>query len=172
MSNLNEEDIAKYLEECEVAAKEYVTKPSVVKAYPTDFGEYIVIDENNKKYSVSEKVFLETYEEVSKEKTIEEYFAEWEKHLTDISIKSAQLYLLKEKIFDKEQDIINNTDFKELYGKNNADVRKNHLKQEMQADYDAKNDLEMDIDYAKRRIDYIRALMRMQGSLIDAGVIE
>jgi hypothetical protein len=42
----------------------------------------------------------------------------------------------------------------------------------MQADYDAKNDLEQDIECAKRRISFIKSMMDMQRALIDAGVIE
>ena len=167
--------------------KEYVKKPIVVKAYQTDEeleiktlegtmkaspGDFIITGVQGEQYPCKPDIFAETYEEVSDEKTIDDWFNDWDKLINEVNVKSMQLYILKEKIFEKEQKIINETDFKELYGKNNADVRKNHLKQTMQADYDAKNDLEHDIDCAKRRINFIKSMMDMQRALIDAGVIE
>ena len=122
--------------------------------------------------NLNENDIAEYLDETQEEKTIDDWFTEWDNLLTDINVKSTQLYLLKERIFDKEQEIINNTDFKELYGKNNADVRKTHLKQEMQADYDAKNDLELDIDAAKRRVTFIKSMLDMQRALVETGVIE
>lgn len=122
--------------------------------------------------NLNENDIAEYLDETQEEKTIDDWFTEWDNLLTDINVKSTQLYILKERIFDKEQEIINNTDFKELYGKNNADVRKTHLKQEMQADYDAKNDLELDIDAAKRRVTFIKSMLDMQRALVETGVIE
>ena len=167
--------------------KEYVKKPIVVKAYQTDkeleiktlegtmkanVGDFIITGVQGEQYPCKPDIFAETYEEVSDEKTIDDWFNDWDNLINEVNVKSMQLYILKEKIFEKEQKIINETDFKELYGKNNADVRKNHLKQTMQADYDAKNDLEHDIECAKRRISFIKSMMDMQRALIDAGVIE
>lgn len=184
MSNLNEDDIAEYLDE---NPRQYRKKPVVIEAYRTNeeveietlegtmkanVGDFIITGVQGEQYPCKPDIFAETYEEVSDEKTIDDWFSEWNDLIEDINTKSTELYILKEKIFDKEQKIINNTDFKELYGKNNADVRKTHLKQEMQADYDAKNDLEMNIDDAKRKISFIRSMMDMQRALLDAGVIE
>ena len=186
MSNLNEEDIAKWQDDNsdtwrveEIESIEYDENGNETDTWN---GYAVVLSEKPSKhcFDCRNRInadmlcdFLNKYcSDVIGDKTIDEYFEDWDNLLVEISTKTTQLYMLKERIFDKEQEIINNTDFKELYGKNNADVRKNHLKQEMQADYDAKNDLEMDIDAAKRRITYIRSMLDMQRALVDSGVIE
>ena len=68
-----------------------------------------------------------------------------------------------------EQDILNNTDFKELYGRNNESVRKAHIKNELKDLVDTKHDLELRINFLKRRIEYIKELMRMQETLLEYG---
>ena len=186
MSNLNEEDIARWEEENKPVWQVDEVESIKFDDDGNEIGEWIgysvTLIEDPSKYCFDCRDednaellcnFLNNIcSDITAEKTIDEYFEEWDSLLSEINVKSTQLYILKEKIFDKEQEIINNTDFKELYGKNNADVRKNHLKQEMQPDYDAKNDLEMDIDAAKRKITFIRSMMDMQRALLDSGVIE
>ena len=104
--------------------------------------------------------------------TIEDYFTEWDQAIKELSEKEVELINLKEIYAEKEQEILLNTDFKELYGANNDKIRKNHVKKTLQAMTDAKNDLGVSIDYLKRRIDFIKNLMRMQGILIESGVLE
>ena len=104
--------------------------------------------------------------------TIEDYFKEWEKAINELSHKEVELTNLKEVYAEKEQEILTNTDFKELYGANNDKVRKNHVKKTLQAMTDAKQDLEISIDYLKRRIDFIKNLMSMQRTLLECGVLE
>ena len=167
--------------------KEYRKKPVVITAYQTDEemeietlegvmkankGDWIIRGVKGELYPCKPDVFEMTYEEVTEEKSIEDYYIEWSDLLETISDKTIELHNLKEKLLQKEQDIIENTDFKALYGKNNAEIRKAHLKKELQADYDAKFELELQISNAKRRIDFIKSLMNMNSILIDAGVIE
>ena len=104
--------------------------------------------------------------------TIEDYFNEWEKSINELSQKEIELVNLKEVYSEKEQEILTTTDFKELYGANNEKIRKNHIKKTLQAMTDAKQELEISIEYLKRRIDFIRNLMSMQRTLIEVGVIE
>ena len=123
--------------------------------------------------NLNENDIAEYLDENLEEKTIDDWFNDWDKLINEVNVKSMQLYILKEKIFEKEQKIINETDFKKLYGRNNDDVRKLHfIKEGMQADYDAKNDLEHDIECAKRRISFIKSMMDMQRALLETGVIE
>ncbi len=104
--------------------------------------------------------------------TIDDYFKEWESAIIELSEKEVDLINLKELYSEQEQEILSNTDFKELYGANNDKVRKNHIKKELKSLEDAKNDLIVSIDYLKRRIDFIKNIMAMQRTLIDSGVLE
>lgn len=104
--------------------------------------------------------------------TIEDYYSEWEKIVKELSDKEVELINLKEVYSEKEQEILLNTDFKELYGKNNEGIRKNHIKKTLQAMTDAKNDLEISISYLKRRIEFIKSLMNMQRTLLENGMVE
>ena len=104
--------------------------------------------------------------------TIDDYFKEWAKAIEELEKKSKTLLNLKETYAQMEQKIIDETDFKELYGANNQKVRDNHVKNELKDLVDERNDLEIRVDYLKRRIDYIRNIMAMQRALIEVGVIE
>lgn len=106
------------------------------------------------------------------EKTIDDYFDEWNNSLIELSAKEIELINLKELYSEREQEIIQTTDFKELYGANNADVRKNHVKKTLQSMTDAKNDLTISIDYLKRRIDFIKNYMAMQRTILECGAVE
>lgn len=110
--------------------------------------------------------------EKSEPVTIEDYYSEWEKIVKELSDKEVELINLKEVYSEKEQEILLNTDFKELYGKNNDSIRKNHIKKTLQAMTDAKNDLEISISYLKRRIEFIKSLMNMQRTLLQTGMVE
>lgn len=110
--------------------------------------------------------------EKSEPVTIEDYYSEWEKIVKEVSDKEVELINLKEVYSEKEQEILLNTDFKELYGKNNDSIRKNHIKKTLQAMTDAKNDLEISISYLKRRIEFIKSLMNMQRTLLQTGMVE
>ena len=110
--------------------------------------------------------------EKSEPVTIEDYYSEWEKIVKELSDKEVELINLKEVYSEKEQEILLNTDFKELYGKNNEGIRKNHIKKTLQAMTDAKNDLEISISYLKRRIEFIKSLMSMQRTLLESGMVE
>lgn len=114
----------------------------------------------------------EIVEEITEEKTIEDWYTEWDNLITLVYNKGQDLYHLKNNLLQAEQEIIDNTDFKALYGKNNAEVRKAHLKNELQATYDAKFELESTIEDAKRKIDFIKSIMSMQRVLLECEVVE
>lgn len=105
----------------------------------------------------------ETLKELFKPKkptTIADYYTEWEKAITEIDTKTKDLLNLKETYNQMEQDIIENTDFKELYGANNQKVRDNHVKNELKDMVEQKQTLELRIDYLKRRIDFIKSIVK------------
>lgn len=83
---------------------------------------------------------------------IKDLLEKWETLINKVSMQEIGQYNLKEEIFNKEQQIIAETDFKEIYGKNNADIRKQHLQSVMKEDYDKKKALEITIEANKRRI--------------------
>lgn len=93
--------------------------------------------------------------------------SEWSSRITELSVDEIALDNLKEKIFNKEQEIIKNTDFNKLYGANNKDVRKAHLDKEMLEDYERKKDLEFSIDYNKRRISFLKQLIHTKTVLME-----
>lgn len=170
--------------------KEYRKKPVVITAYRTNeemeiktlegtmkasVGDYIVTGVQGETYPVKPDIFNETYEEVTEEKTIDEYYSEWFELVEELSDKEIDLINLKETYNQKEFEIVyldKTIDWKGLYGSAAEKVRKQHTTKELQALVDAKNDLQISIDYLKRRIEYIKSLTNMQMALIDAGVIE
>lgn len=96
---------------------------------------------------------------------VEDLLCEWEDLIEELSEKEIELLHLRNKIFEKEQIVINETDFKAVYGKNNADVRKTHLLSLMKTDYELRDTLELSIAYLKRRSSFLRALTRTYGYL-------
>lgn len=106
------------------------------------------------------------------ELTIDDYFREWEKSIDDLKTIHIELINLKETYAQLEQDIVENTNFKELYGANNQKVRDNHVKNELKDLVDKKHELELKSEYLSRRIDFIKNLMAMQRTLIESGAIE
>ena len=91
---------------------------------------------------------------------------EWEQLVNELSLKEEELYLLKDKINSKEELILKETDFKELYGVNNQKVRDNHVRGLLEKDFQMKHDLEMSIDYISRRISYLRELVKCKRTLM------
>ena len=131
MSNLNEQDIAKYQEEME----------------------------NNNEEQPKELCDLD--------KSIEENLTEWSELITELCLKEVDYIKIKDSIFEKEQWIIENTDFKKVYGKNNADVRKQHFNKFLKDEYAIRNHLEVSIDYLKRRISFLKQLIHTKTIIME-----
>lgn len=112
------------------------------------------------------------HEHKEEPETIDEWYGEWRRNIDEITAKEKDLITLKESYAQMEQKIIDETNFKALYGKNNEAVRKNHVKNELKDMVDERHDLELRISYLKRRIDFIKSLMSMQKTLIEYGVME
>lgn len=85
---------------------------------------------------------------------------EWEKLVNELSDKEVELYNLKEAYLIAEQKIINETDFKELYGKNNDKVRNNHVKSELSDMVSSMKDLEFGINWIRSYIPLLKELIR------------
>ena len=91
--------------------------------------------------------------------SVEDDLTEWSRLITELSENEIELFELKEKYELASEKIIDETDFKAIYGKNNAEVRKQHVKSILYADYLVIKDLEFSIDYLKRRISYLKQLI-------------
>ena len=91
---------------------------------------------------------------------------EYSSLIEELSTKEIKLFKLKEEYQTESDKIIAETDFKELYGKNNAEVRKNHVKEELKGWYLEIKDLEFSIDYISRRIGYLKELIRTKRLLL------
>lgn len=86
----------------------------------------------------------------------------WEKLVKELSMKEVELYNLKEAYLIAEQKIINETDFKELYGKNNEKVRSQHVKSELADMVQEKASLQFSIDFIKNYIPLLREVIQVK----------
>ena len=94
--------------------------------------------------------------------SVERLLLAWEDLVAELSIKEVELLKLKEFIAVKSFEIEQETDFKELYGKNNADVRKHHIKTELADVYDDVTGLELSINWIKGYIPLLRECIKVK----------
>ena len=101
--------------------------------------------------------------------TVAKDLMEWKNLVDELSEKEVKLWDCKEAYQIASEDIIAKTDFKELYGKNNADVRKQHVKNELSDWYYEIHSLEVSIDWIVRRINFLRSLVRYKIKVLGKG---
>jgi hypothetical protein len=94
---------------------------------------------------------------------VEDLIGEWESLVAELSNKEVSLYNLKEAYLIAEQKIINETDFKELYGKNNEKVRTNHVKSELADMVSDMKALEFGIAWIRQYIPLLKEVIRVKG---------
>lgn len=87
---------------------------------------------------------------------------EWERMVREENYKQYELYSLKEKYLMAEQKIINETDFKEIYGKNNEKIRNAHVKSKLSHLVMKMKYLEWSIDFINGYIPLLREIIRMK----------
>ena len=85
---------------------------------------------------------------------------EWNSLLMEVLHKEMDYYNLKEAYLLAEQELINTVDFKALYGKNNADVRKQHCKSELSDMVAELKSLEWSINWIKGYIPLLKEVIR------------
>ena len=88
---------------------------------------------------------------------------EWEDLVFELSEKEVELLKLKEYIQSESFHLETTVDFKELYGKNNADVRKHHIKQELGDVFDEVQALELSIGWIKGYVPLLRECIKVKG---------
>ena len=150
MSNLNEEDIAKYME-----------NESIVKSY--QFND----DKGHWQHLISyETVDGELVQEwcgcMAVDVPVNYLLIEYEGFIAELSYKEMELSKKKENFNQKEFEIVYMSDinFKELYGSTSEKVRKQHASNELKPLKDELQGLELSIDYLKRYIVFIRELCK------------
>ena len=99
---------------------------------------------------------------------ITDYLSEWENLIEELSVKEVLLYKKKEAYQVMSDKIIEETNFKEIYGKNNAEVRKTHVKNELMTDYETIKALEFSVDWIIRRISFLRELIRVKRTIMES----
>ena len=157
MSNLNEEDIAKYME-----------NESIVKLY--QFND----DKGHWQQMISyETVDGELVQEwcgcMAVDVPVNYLLIEYEDFITELSYKEMELSKKKE-IFNKEEFeiiYISDIDFKSLYGSTVEKVRKQHASTVLKPLKTKLNGLELSIDYLKRYIVFIRELIRVKRVMME-----
>ena len=80
--------------------------------------------------------------------------------MAELSNKEAELLKLKEYIQSESFHIETTFDFKEAYGKNNADVRKHHIKVELSDVFDNVQGLELSINWIRSYIPLLKEVVR------------
>ena len=100
-------------------------------------------------------------------KNVRDITCEWEDLLTELSMKEVEHYMLKETYATLSEDIIQSTDFKQLYGKNNETIRKNHVKKELADIVEQLKTLEFRINYLSRRISFLKAMTYVKIRMVE-----
>lgn len=98
---------------------------------------------------------------------ITDYLAEWENLISELSNKEVMLYHRKEAYQVRSDEIIGETDFKALFGKNNADVRKQYVKEQLRTEHETIKALEFSISWIVNRISFLRELVKTKRVLME-----
>ena len=91
----------------------------------------------------------------------------WEDIVLELSEKEIELYNLKEAYLIAERKIIEETNFKELYGANNEKVRTNHVKTELSDMVEQKASLQFSIDFLNRYIPLVKQVIYSQMKVME-----
>ena len=86
------------------------------------------------------------------------YFKEWNLLIEELNQKERELIEIKNEFLEESEKIIDNTDFNKIYGRNNENIRKLHIQNELKELCTKKTDLELEIKYMVRKIDYLKNL--------------
>lgn len=84
----------------------------------------------------------------------------YEDLVNELSSKEIDYFRKKEVYKDLSSEIIESTDFKSLYSKNNESIRKQHVKKELSEQYEELKSLEFGINWIKNYIPFLRELIR------------
>ena len=91
---------------------------------------------------------------------VDELLMKWEDLVFELSENEIELLKLKEYIQSESFHIETTFDFKEAYGKNNADIRKQHIKVELADVFDKVQSLELSINWIRSYIPLLNEVVR------------
>ena len=88
---------------------------------------------------------------------VDVYLHEWKKILGELEADEKELKELKNTYDEKSNEMIVIVDFNTLYGANNKDIRKSHIKKAFKDVVKRKEELELKIDANKRKATFLKA---------------
>ena len=91
-----------------------------------------------------------------------ELICKWEELVKELSMKEVELYNLKEAYLIAESKIVNEVDFKAIYGKNNEKIRKEHCKKELSDLVEQIKELEFGIAWINRYLPLLKEVVRIK----------
>ena len=182
------------MKEFATETKEYRKKPLTVKAYQTDkefeietlegtmtasVGDFIITGVAGEQYPCKPDVFYATYdvEDSSFDDNVISNLREWSSLITELCAKEIELSEAKEEYQglslalleeartikeENEHDII-----KAKYGGNNDKTRKKYVEETLVDEHEAIVKLERRIDYIKRRVPFLKSLIRTKTVLLE-----
>lgn len=92
---------------------------------------------------------------------------EWKNLVEELSRKEVLLYHKKEAYQVASDKIIGETDFKALFGKNNADVRKQYVKEQLRTEHETIKALEFSISWIVNRISFLHEFVKTKRVLLE-----
>ena len=162
MSNLNEEDIARYTEAQEANWElDYMKGDCKLMKNDGRWKQVISVDKETGARGWNHVRAMDV--------PLDSLIREYEELLIELSDKETEYMRLKEQYNSKEFEIVYMSDinFKELYGSTSEKVRKQHASVELKPLKDELQGLELSIDYLKRYISFLRELIRVKRTLME-----
>ena len=94
---------------------------------------------------------------------------EWGNIISTLATKEAELNNIKALYEDQEFSILygSNIDFKKLYGAANDKTRKHHVQVELADLIEQKEELEIEVNYLKRRSNFLRGLVEAKTATLE-----
>ena len=155
MSNLNEEDIARYTEAQEANWElDYMKGDCKLMKNDGRWKQVISVDKRTGARGWNHVRAMDV--------PLDSLIREYEELLIELSDKETEYMRLKEQYNSEEFELVYLSDinFKELYGSTSEKVRKQHASTVLKPLKTKLNGLELSIDYLKRYIVFIRELIR------------
>ena len=162
MSNLNEDDIARYTEAQEANWElDYMKGDCKLMKNDGRWKQVISVDKETGARGWNHVRAMDV--------PLDSLIREYEELLIELSDKEVEYMDLKEQYNSEEFEIvyISDINFKELYGSTSEKVRKQHASTVLKPLKTKLNGLELSIDYLKRYISFLRELIRVKRTIME-----
>ena len=107
-------------------------------------------------------------EDTSVEDFVIDNCIEYNNLISELSKKELKLLVIKRDFNKKEYEILTTFNFKKEFGKDNDKIRKGYIREQYKDTLEKIEDLELSIDYLKRRISYLKQLVPVKTALLEA----